>query len=329
MIDMIIPEKYFTDLLTNRCTLNVPDISQASQSHTYARQILSNKSNSDPKFPRLIDGDFLSGSYARGTKNVPLDDIDVMLPMDGEGLYLVGDNPRFFAGSGNADNPLLQHLDQYGLLSSRHIINVFHKALQKSYPTSTIKKNGQAVNVQMKYGFGIDIVPCFRTVAAFGGDVLYYIPQGGDSHFWMPTNPKIDAHISDILHKHHNEKLKPVIRLIKLWNDTSNNGRLRSYHVETMCWHVFYKYPGAIQHIGLAIVYFFQNALPYLQYRCVDATGVGEYVDDYLSATDRALSIRQLQNTSNTLSQVYSLGLLNEARQIQGFRAVYGKDFAI
>ncbi len=63
--------------------------SQGSTSHQHIRGLLDSKWQSDSSFPWLTDGDFLSGSYARGTKIYPLDDIDVMVVIDGTGLNAI------------------------------------------------------------------------------------------------------------------------------------------------------------------------------------------------------------------------------------------------
>jgi len=66
-----------------------PQRSQGSISHKHIRELLDNKWQNDSSFPWLTDGDFLSGSYARGTKIHPLNDIDVMMVIDGTGLRAI------------------------------------------------------------------------------------------------------------------------------------------------------------------------------------------------------------------------------------------------
>ena len=329
---MRIPESTFDDLLAKHGTLSVPDISQASKSHTYVRELLANKSESDLLFPRLVEGDFLSGSYARGTKNPPLNDIDVMMPIDGAGFFPIRNGIQWNAvvrGSEKFDNPLLRQLDVRGLLSSRRVMELFQKGLEDSYPSSTVAKDGQAVNVWLdSYGFGIDIVPCFHVIPMDGSQDVYYIPAGSQSDGWTLTNPKVDQRISDALHEHHDKKLKPVVKLIKLWNDLKNGGRLRPYHLETICWYVFDAYPGKITHPGLAVIHFFQNAAQHLQALCPDATRIGGHIDSYLSYEDRQHSIGTIQQAASVLSNAYLLGLADENRQISGFRSVYGDNFA-
>ncbi len=64
------------EFLKKEVNVSPEQISQASTSHTYIRSLLANKKETDNKFPWIIDGDFLSGSYARGTKLFPLDEAD-------------------------------------------------------------------------------------------------------------------------------------------------------------------------------------------------------------------------------------------------------------
>lgn len=76
-------------LLETHINISQAARSQGSTSHNYIRDVLKGKNDTNSLFPRLVDGDFLSGSYARGTKLKPLDDIDVMVVIDGSGLYVV------------------------------------------------------------------------------------------------------------------------------------------------------------------------------------------------------------------------------------------------
>ncbi len=329
---MRIPESAFDHLLTVHGNLSLPEISQASKSQTYIRELLANKSDTDALFPWFIDGDFLSGSYARGTKNPPLDDIDVMMPIDGTGLFPIRNGTQWNAkvrGSGTEGNPILGQIGTNNLLDSRRVMELLREGLKESYPTSRVAKDGQAVNVWLdSYGFGIDIVPCFHVIPHDGSKDVYYIPHGSESAGWILTNPKIDLEISDRLHEHHNKKLKPVIKLIKLWNDTKNGSRLQPYHLETISWYVFGKYPGKINHPGLALIHFFQNAAAHLHVLCPDATGIGSHIDSYLSVEDRQHSIGAIQRTGSVLMESYMLGLADESRQLSGWRSVYGDSFA-
>ena len=237
--------------------------SQGSRSHQHVRGLLDNKWQNDPTFPWLTDGDFLSGSYARETKIHPLDDIDVMIVMDGAGLYAIRLGKILDAevrGDGTAGNPVAEYTyGSQGLISSKTVLESFRDALKESYPNSSIRRNGQAVNVRLDtYGLGLDIVPCFHIIPRDSTRDFYFIPQGGESHEWMTTNPKIDAEICDTLEKRHGHMFKAVIRLLKHWNEVHNASRLRAYHLETVAAYVFHNHPGRIQDYPGGMRYFSQ-----------------------------------------------------------------------
>lgn len=329
---MLIPESPFENLLANHGNVSISQISQGSRSQNYIRGLLANKSDSDPDFPRLIKGDFLSGSYARGTKIYPLDDIDVMLVIDGAGLFPIKNGQRWNAAireSNKTDNPLLKQLEWDGLLSSRNILDHFKSALEQSHPSSKIAKDGQAINVQLSSGIGVDIVPCFHIIPHDGSQDVYYIPVGHGSNGWMITNPKIDERISKALHDYHNEKLRPIIKLLKLWNVIFNANRLRSYHLETVAWYIFDKYPGKINHYGSALIYFFNTASSWFKINCPDITQLGGPIDLYLTQENRFLTLQRIGETQKILNETYVLGLADEPRQMSGWRKIYGNRFGI
>ena len=273
----------FERLIQSELTLTSTQISRGSTSHNYIRELLSNKNTEDSSFPRLIDGDFLSGSYARGTKIHPLDDIDVMIIMDGTGLSPISEGVIVDAdvrGSGDSNNPLLAHLGADNRLSSRRVLDLFKLALQKSHPNSEIKKHGQAINVWLdSSGMGIDVVPCMHIVPRDGSRDYYYIPMGENSDQWMTTNPKIDKEISDSLHEEHNKLFKGFIRLIKYWNKVSNRNRLQSYHLETVAWHTFDSYEGRAFTYEDDLIHFFSEATAQLSISCADKTVLDGPID--------------------------------------------------
>jgi len=294
------------ELLDKEINLAQEHISQGSKSHTYIRDLLANKRQTDSTFPWLLDGDFLSGSYARGTKLHPLDDIDVMIVLDGAGLVPIGLNTTHYV-RGNADgenSPVHNHLGYDNLLNSASVLQAFHDALKKSHPDSAIRKDGQAVNVKLSsYNLGIDVVPSFhiKPLNVTQQD-FYYIPRGNRDPSWLKTNPKIDEAISMNLHNRHNRKLKSVIKLLKYWNREKNADRIRSYHLETIAWYVFHNHQSSISSITEGMRYFFNNARPYIQSPLYEATGFGSFVDSYMTLQDRQLSLVVLDRTRANLS---------------------------
>ncbi len=315
-------------LLERELTLDASKISQGSTSHNYIRNLLKNKNNEDDLFPRFIEGDFLSGSYARYTKIHPLDDIDVMMIIDGSGLQVIehGVVQNFqVKGSERDDNPILQHFEGNRLLSSRKVINLFHEALRDSHPDSKIKKHGQAINVWLEsYKLGIDIVPCFHIVPRDGSQDFYYIPEGEGSDGWIKTNPKIDERISDELHVKHNEMFRGLVRLIKYWNLKFNSGKLQSYHLETVVWHAFDNYEGELASYESGLFHFFLNASSVLSGPCADKTKLGGPVDSYLSAVERQSSLEKFNQSVQILSESYLHPQTDDAKKLAAWKRLFG-----
>jgi hypothetical protein len=302
-------------------SLDASHISQGAKSHSHVREILKNKTDTDNIFPRFIDGDFISGSYSRGTKIHPLDDIDIMMVMDGNGLCAInkGSIVNAEVRSGNSeDNPILNHLGFNNLLSSKKIIDLFSSALRESYPASTVAKDGQAVNVWLEsYNLGIDIVPCFHIIPRDGSQEYYYIPEGGISEGWISTNPNIDKNISEAFVRRFGDNFKNFVRLIKFWNEKKNSGRLRSYHLETVIWQVMRNYSQAITDYGHSVAYFFENCHDHLSNNCPDATGIGDSVDKYLSIISRLSSLEKVKETQGHIQSAELSRLLNDYNQYQ------------
>jgi len=321
-------ETAFSSFLSKNVALAKPDISQGSKSHNYIRSLLTNKHQTDGQFPSFVDGDFLSGSYARGTKIHPLDDIDVMMVIDGRGFHAIRHGRILDAEVRGGENQsvLLSRTGINGLLSSRLVVDIIHKALTISHPTSTVRKDNQAINIKLASGIGVDIVPSFHIVPCDGSQDFYFIPEGGNSDGWITTNPKIDEATSLKFEKAYGDKFKDVVRIIKYWNRFFNGDRLRSYHLEVVVWKTFAPFGAVINSYPAALRYFFNNALPHLSSQCSDPTSLGDPIDNYLSPQDRQLSIDALQRTKAVLTVPF-LAAQNVQSETSQWKKVLGSDF--
>lgn len=216
----------------------------ASTSQTHLRDFLKGEADSDSGFPRVIDGeDFIGGSFGRHTKNWPLDDIDIYLPLDGAGLVYMQAGvvqPFNVLSDGAAENPLLaaRWADDTNI-SSKKLISGFATALRRHYPDETgVHANGQAVSIRMTYGetededgLGYDVVPCFRLVAQNAHDQDFYlIPDGNNG--WISTNPALDHEIANTLNTFHNGNYRKAVKLVKWWNKNDLKSKVPSYYVE-------------------------------------------------------------------------------------------------
>jgi len=322
------------DKLLGTIGLSASQKSQGSTSHQYVRGLLDKKWQSDSSFPWLVEGDFLSGSYARGTKIHPLNDIDVMVVLDGTGLTAFDKGQTLNAevrGAGTAGSPVNSYTyNQFGHISSKMVLEKFHDALKETYPNSEIKKHGQAVNVWLdSYQLGLDIVPCFHIMPRDGRRDFYYIPAGGDQHTWLSTNPKIDKEIVDAMDTFHDGKFKPVVRLLKHWNEVHNASRLESYHIETVAVYALGWEQKITDHAD-GVRRFFSNAGIHLQNPCPDMTQLGGPVDTYLSQEARQATVQKLREALQHLTTPPSAGLITlPAHQLGGWRKIYGVSFGV
>ena len=117
------------------------------------------------------------GSFERRTKIRPIDDIDLMLCLSGEGTrtYMKSGEVFYINGS-NSDSTNGLMTDKTSYLNSTKVINRFISKLSdlQDYSKAEMHKNHEAATLQLKsYTWNFDIVPCFYTDADF-----YLIPDG-------------------------------------------------------------------------------------------------------------------------------------------------------
>jgi hypothetical protein len=231
--------------------------SRASTSQIHLREFLADETDRDETFPRVLsieDADFLGGSFARHTKNWPLDDIDVYVPLDGMGLvYSIGGWPQPYTVLSDGvlqANPLLVAPWRWmngGYISSRKVIDGFAKVLSRHYHASKVRRVGEAVNVRLKQGageesdgLGFDVVPCFSLKPHnAGAQHIYLIPDGEDG--WIRTNPRIDQEFSNDLNRNNGRTLRKAVKLAKWFNTEFLGGRLQSYYIELVVMLAFWR----------------------------------------------------------------------------------------
>lgn len=101
------------------------------------------------------------GSFARRTKIRPLDDIDLMICVIGDGRTYSKSGHTYFITANSYD--INNGLSEDGNLNSTKVINRFIKKLQNlnDYSKAELHKNHEAVTLKLKsYDWNFDIVPC-------------------------------------------------------------------------------------------------------------------------------------------------------------------------
>jgi hypothetical protein len=305
-------------ILQRLAQMQKPSASESAQAETsqhFVRRVLQ-KLSGERSIPELLAGeDFLSGSYVRFTKRAPLDDVDLMVPMNGTGLYHRYGNGvpsgLALAGTGYWTSPLLDRdfESRDGNKSSIIVLNRFRDALAETYASSTVVRDGQAVNVALaSYGLGLDVVPCFRAFDAHGAEV-FLIAEGHGRPGWIVTNPKLHARFLDsVATRPIRSFLRDLILLAKLWNAAANGGRLSPFHVEVM----------AIRHFEARVMIslaesldsFFQALPQILQTACPDPAGLGEPIDAALDWDARLRSAILAEETSRSIQVARALSAI-------------------
>jgi len=187
------------------------------------------------EFPPLYQAINLHyGSFARGTKIRPLDDIDLLIGLKGLGTTYTteaGGTVKLKVPKGIALRQLCH--DETDELNSRRVINTFVTRLKHvpQYQNSEIKRNRVAAVLNLSsYPWSFDIVPSFMTEPETDGRTYYIIPDG-NGH-WMKTDPRIDAQRTASINAVHGGHLWNVMRLIKFWNKRRSVRTMPSYLLE-------------------------------------------------------------------------------------------------
>lgn len=275
-------------------------ISAGAKSHQYIADVLKNRRRRDPNFPWVIET-MLSGSYIRKTKPAPLDDIDMLVILDGNGLveYSGGILTGGLVRGVEPGSPVLGIKDAFEFICSSRLLDRFRRAIAETYPSSKVRKDGQAINIRFGSGIGLDVVPCFEIIPTGGLREYFYIPAG-QAGGWISTNPRMDREYSDALNTYHNNFLRPTVRLVKLWNNEQNAGRLQSYHIEVLVWRAFGTQAPVID-LEDGLDRFFNFGPASVLAECADPTGIGGPIDTYLGAEARWASYQALENVRKKL----------------------------
>jgi hypothetical protein len=156
-----------------------------------------------------IADDFLTGAYRRHTKTKPLRDVDIMIVLK-DTVYL----------------------DQH----PHEVLELVRGVLAPYYGEQRVCCDRRAVRVD----FGVDVVEdlsdevvSFDVVPAFAHLDHYLIPDdviGG----WVHTNPKIHADKATAANKNFAEQWKPLVKMIKKWNEVTGHPIEPSFLNEVM-----------------------------------------------------------------------------------------------
>src|SRR5437867_5810139 len=146
-----------------------------------------------------IDRDFLTGSYARWTKTKPLKDVDI--------FFVLGRKERGYRD---------KHPDV--------VLEKFRDVLAPKYGQDRVSLGRRSVQVD----FGVQVVEdqtddqvmSVDVVPAFAKGSHYEIPDR-TTGVWVMTDPEVHAELATKANKAFSEEWKPLVKMIKKWNQTA------------------------------------------------------------------------------------------------------------
>jgi hypothetical protein len=141
-------------------------------------------------------------------------------------------------------------------------------------------------------GVNVDVTPVIWFSPLTPGIDQYWMPEGGGSLSWKPTNPKQDRLNLSAANQAHDGALLKIIRAMKWWNARHNEGRLKGILLETLIVRLLEG-----QHLdgwANALHYLFANLPDGVLAQCADPTGLGLPLDSTLAYPDRIASAAAL-----------------------------------
>lgn len=213
-----------------------------------------------------IADDFLTGAYRRQTKTKPLRDVDIMIVLT-DRSYL-DRHPRCVLDDVKA--VLDDHYDPHRVVSDRRAVRVdFGVAIVDDVSDDVVS---------------FDVVPAFTD-----GD--YYLIPDDVLGVWVATNPKVHGDKATAANKAFAGRWKPVVKMIKKWNDHNGSPIEPSFLIEVMAldlisgeWSGSYPYE---------IRQFFATAADRIADGWPDPAGVGPDVSDVLDADPTKMHLAQ------------------------------------
>ncbi len=164
-----------------------------------------------------IEKDFLTGSYARWTKTKPLKDVDI--------FFVLGKKER-----------------GYREKKPNVVLEKFREVLAPKYGENQVSLGRRSVQVD----FGVPVVEDTTKDQVMSVDVVPAVTAG--SHYeipdrttgeWVMTDPEVHAELTTKANKAFSGEWKPLVKMIKKWNQTAGKPVKPSFLLEVMALELF------------------------------------------------------------------------------------------
>lgn len=252
---------------------------------------------------------FLMGSYARSTMIRPPSDIDLFVVLDAE-----------------------KHANDYfhALNGSQKVLDRFHALLKDCYPTTPIRKDHPAVNLNFST-YGFDVVPAFDRQ---NGGYLILSRFGAG---WMSTDAEKHGSITTAMNSATGGFFVPLTKMFKAWN-AAHYSKLTGFHLEMTLAEAWPKtqssswppqqIPVVYGSYAKAATALFPALSSRLAYSMNDPAGMSGQIDGYLTADDRTRTRQRLDSAASDAQVALNHeGRGNHQAAIAKWRDIFGDSF--
>lgn len=227
-----------------------------------------------------INDDFLTGSYSRDTKTRPLKDVDIFFVLDEE------KEKKFL------DNPIA-------------LLKEFKKILDSKYGADKVMVGRRSVGVdfavpaeEKEKVLSIDVVPAFESRGH------YQIPDDVLKN-WIQTDPKAHATKATDANKAFSNEWKPLVKMIKKWNETQGKPIKPSFLIEVMALQLLY--PPFSGGYVYELKSFFATAVDRISEIWEDPAELGSPVSDQMDTDQCNLARQKLVEVGKYIDQAIQL----------------------
>jgi hypothetical protein len=223
-----------------------------------------------------IVNDFLTGSYARHTKTRPLKDVDIFFVLDKE------------KEKNYLNDPLA-------------LLEDFRKCLAKKYGEDRVKIGRRSVGIDLNVGKDEEEKVCsIDAVPAFEKSDHYQIPDNVLKD-WVNTNPEIHAEEATRANKAFDCEWKPMVKMVKKWNEAQGKPIKPSFLLEVMAMDIFY--PPFSGGYVYELKSFFATAVDRIGETWSDPAGLGVPVSDQMDNARITLARQKLVEAGKFVDQ--------------------------
>lgn len=323
----------FAQFMTNTVNLKSADVSAARASKDNLLGNIEEFSEKDGFFRLWPDINIQFGSFARGTKCQPLDDIDLMIGISAESATYNANDPwdNITVYPSYFSEAQQNCLSDNGTLNSTKVLNRFRSMLEhmREYKKSEIHKNGEAVTLDLiskdliPKPWSFDIVPCFLTKQEADGRQYYLIPNG--KGMWKKTDPRVD--LKAVQETDKGNRLRELIRLCKKWNKIKKCPTMSSYLLETLLVDFANKQRKSLEgdlpaRFAKALFY----VATYIFDDVMDMKGVQGNINTLTKEAKKAIHQRAYDDYEKAL---VALECTDERVAINKWREIFGQEFPI